>query len=95
MEEVIGLVTIVMALFIPIYAIRRQYNQKDEKIKLQQLDKEHEIELTKQENYLLENKQMRLELEKIKEEREKREKETFETSNNKRWLIEDKDDSAL
>ncbi|MFD2830288.1 hypothetical protein [Corticicoccus populi] len=86
-DSIIGLFAVVMSLSIPIYALRRHYNQTDDRNKLRQLDKEHEIELIKQENYLLENKQMQMELDKIKAEREER---TAELEKKDRWLIEDK-----
>lgn len=84
-DFIISLVAIVMALGIPIYAMKRHYNQTDDKLKIKQLDKEREIEMIKQENYLLENKQMQLELDKIKKEREERE----QNDKNDRWLIKE------
>jgi predicted Holliday junction resolvase-like endonuclease len=89
MEEIFGMIIPIMALFIPIYAIYRGYNQSDEKIKLKKIQEEKRLEEIKQENFLLENKQMQLELDKIKEEREAREQQAVESSEHKRWLIED------
>ncbi|MFD2830289.1 hypothetical protein [Corticicoccus populi] len=74
---------------IPLYAMYRGYNQSDENIKLKQVKQEIRLEELKQENFLLENEQMRLELDKIKSDRESREKKKIESENNKRWLIEE------
>lgn len=68
------------------YAIRRDFNQEREKLQLKKMQEERKLEQVKQENYLLENEDMRLELNKIKEERLLTEKENDE---NKRWLIEE------
>lgn len=68
------------------YAIRRDFNQEREKLQFKKMQEERKLEQVKQENYLLENEDMRLELNKIKEERLLTEKENDE---NKRWLIEE------
>jgi len=77
---------------IPLYAMRRGYNQSDEKLKIKKIVEEQKLEQVKQDNYLLENKSMALELEKIKKERELREEKAFDSKENKRWLIEESED---
>ena len=75
---------------IPLYAMRRGYNQSDEKLEIKKIVEQRKLEQIKQDNYLLENKVMALELEKIKKERELREQKAIDTKENRRWLIEDK-----
>ena len=77
---------------IPLYAMRRGYNQSDEKLKIKKIVEEQKLEQVKQDNYLLENKSMALELEKIKKERELREEKALDSKENKRWLIEESED---
>ena len=77
---------------IPLYAMRRGYNQSDEKLKIKKIVEEQKLEQVKQDNYLLENQSMALELEKIKKERELREEKALENKEKKRWLIEDSED---
>lgn len=77
---------------IPLYAMRRGYNQSDEKLQIQKMVEERKLEEIKLDNYLLENQSMKLELDKIKEERELREQKALESKENRRWLIEDKQD---
>lgn len=69
---------------IAFYAITRDYNQEKEKLQLKKMQEERKLEQIKQENYLLENEDMRLELNKIKEERLLTQKVNDE---NRRWLI--------
>lgn len=66
------------------YAIRRDFNQEKERVQLKKMREERKLEQVKQDNYLLENEDMRLELNKIKEQRLLTEKENDENS---RWLI--------
>lgn len=80
---------------IPLYAMRRGYNQSDEKLEIKKLVEQRKLEQVKQDNYLLENKVMALELEKIKKERELREQKALENKGNRRWLIEDKNEEEL
>lgn len=80
---------------IPLYAMRRGYNQSDEKLEIKKLVEQRKLEQIKQDNYLLENKVMALELEKIKKERELREQKGLENKENRRWLIEDKNEEEI
>lgn len=65
----------------------KRMNQK-EKLRLKQLEKEIELERLKQENYLLENEEMREVLNRLKEENRARieDKNSEKTS---QWLIEE------
>ncbi|CDZ98980.1 hypothetical protein BN1048_00099 [Jeotgalicoccus saudimassiliensis] len=80
---------------IPLYAMRRGYNQSDEKLEIKKLVEQRKLEQIKQDNYLLENKVMALELEKIKEERELREQKALGATENRRWLIEDRKEEEI
>lgn len=75
---------------IPLYAMKRGYNQSDQKLEIKKMVEQRKLEQIKQDNYLLENKSMELELEQIKQERELREQKALENKENRRWLIEDK-----
>lgn len=75
---------------IPLYAMKRGYNQSDQKLEIRKMVEQRKLEQIKQDNYLLENKSMALELEQIKQERELREQKALENKENRRWLIEDK-----
>lgn len=89
-EPIIGMIAVVMSLGIPLYAIKRSYDSSDSKRQLKHVKEEQELEKLRQENFLLENKHMELELEKIKTDRKLRD----EISTNRerdRWLIEDKE----
>jgi len=86
LEFLVATIPVIMVFSIPLYAINRTFNQKDKKLELKELEEKKELEKIKQENYLLENKQMQLELNKIKEEREKM---YVEDDKKDRWLIED------
>ena len=88
--DIVGLTAVVLSLGIPIYAIYRGYNQSDDKVEARKLYEQRRLEEIKQENYLLENESMRIELEKIKKERELREQKAIDAKENRRWLIEDK-----
>mgnify|MGYP001029674945 FL=1 len=85
-----SLVTFGFIASIPLYAMRRGYNQSDEKLEIKKIVEQRKLEQIKQDNYLLENKVMALELEKIKKERELREQKAIDAKENRRWLIEDK-----
>ncbi|HJE19486.1 MAG TPA: hypothetical protein K8V35_03930 [Aliicoccus persicus] len=88
-ELIIGLVATVMALGIPLYAIKRTSDANDSKRQLKHVKEQQELEKMRQENFLLENKHMELELEKIKNDRKLRDEIKLERED--RWLIEDKD----
>ena len=77
---------------IPLYAMKRGYNQSDQKLEIRKMVEKRKLEQIKQDNYLLENKSMALELEQIKQERELREQKALENKENRRWLIEDKEE---
>lgn len=77
---------------IPLYAMKRGYNQSDQKLEIRKMVEQRKLEQIKQDNYLLENKSMALELEQIKQERELREQKALESKENRRWLIEDKEE---
>ena len=75
---------------IPLYAMKRGYNQSDQKLEIKKMVEQRKLEQIKQDNYLLENKSMALELEQIKDERELREQKALDSKESRRWLIEDK-----
>ncbi|MGO1923922.1 MAG: hypothetical protein ACTH14_08845 [Jeotgalicoccus sp.] len=75
---------------IPLYAMKRGYNQSDQKLEIKKMVEQRKLEQIKQDNYLLENKSMALELEQIKQERELREQKALDSKESRRWLIEDK-----
>ena len=75
---------------IPLYAMKRGYNQSDQKLEIKKMVEQRKLEQVKQDNYMLENKSMALELEQIKEERELREQKALDSKESRRWLIEDK-----
>ncbi|WP_271398507.1 hypothetical protein [Salinicoccus roseus] len=86
------LVTIIpVALFfsIPLYAINVGHRQKKEKLEIRRLQEEKELERLRQENFLLENKHMQLELDRMKEESGQR---RLDESRESRWLIKDTDE---
>lgn len=86
LEFLVATIPVIMVFSIPLYAIRRTFNQKDKKLKLKELEEQKDLEKIRQENYLIENKQMQLELDKMKKDREKL--DSME-SRKDRWLIED------
>lgn len=88
-ELVIGFFATIMALSIPLYAIKRSFDSSDAKRHLKNVKEEQQLEKIRQENFLLENKHMEMELEKIKTDRKLREE--IETKRDDRWLIEDKE----
>ncbi|WP_166626248.1 hypothetical protein [Jeotgalicoccus sp. S0W5] len=83
-----ALVLTIGGVSIPLYAMRRGYNQSDVKLRIKEMEERRKLEEIKQENYVLENKSMELELEKLKKERKERETKALEDKN-KRWLIEE------
>ncbi len=91
-EFLVATVPVILFFSIPLYAIKRGSDQKDEKLKIRQLEEEKELEMLKQENYLLENKQMRLELDHIKEQRALKEKNR---GKDEKWLIHDSEDKEI
>ena len=87
-ELIIGLVATVMALGIPLYAIKRSSDASESNRQMKYVKEQQELEKLRQENFLLENKHMELELEKIKNDRKLREEIKLERED--RWLIENK-----
>lgn len=83
-----ALVLTIGGVSIPLYAMRRGYNQSDVKLRIKEMEERRKLEEIKQENYVLENKSMEIELEKLKKERKERETKALEDKN-KRWLIEE------
>lgn len=88
-----SLVMVTGVVAIPIYAMRRGYNQSDQKLEIKKMVEQRKLEQLKQDNYLLENKAMALELEQIKQERVLREQKACDDKENRRWLIENKDEN--
>lgn len=74
---------------IPLYAMKRGYGQSDAKLRIKEIEAQRKLEIVRQENFILENKAMELELDKMKKEREERERNALVSKENKRWLIED------
>ena len=87
-----SLVTFGFIASIPLYAMRRGYNQSDQKLEIKKMVEQRKLEQIKQDNYLLENQTMALELEKVKKERELREQKALDAKENRRWLIEDREE---
>ena len=86
--DFVGLTAVILTFAIPLYAIFRGFNQSDEKVQLKKLKEQTKLEQIKQENYLLENESMRIELDKIKKENERKQK-ALDNKEDRRWLIED------
>ncbi len=63
--DLTGLATIIMAFSVPIIAIVTNFLKGREKLKLQIVEKELELEKLKNENYLLETEKMKQELKKL------------------------------
>lgn len=61
-----------------------KHKRKMEKMKLDHIDKEIELERLKQENYLLENEEMQAVLDRIKEDNKR-----LEEQKNSKWLIQE------
>lgn len=66
MEELTGLIAVVMAFSIPLTAIITAHFRKSEKLKHLRILNEIELEKLKHENFVIETQKMRLELEKMK-----------------------------
>lgn len=86
--DFVGLTAVILTFAVPLYAIFRGFNQSDEKVQLKKLKEQTKLEQIKQENYLLENESMRIELDKIKKENERKQK-VLDNKEERRWLIED------
>ena len=84
-----ALVLTVGGVSIPLYAMRRGYNQSDVKLRIKEIEAQKKLEAIRQENFILENKSMEIELEKLKKERKEKETKALEDKKNKRWLIEE------
>lgn len=92
LEFLIATVPVVLFFSVPLYAIKRRSDQKDDRLKIDLIREQKELELIRQENYLLENKQMRIELDKIREERVSKENNTQRED---KWLIEETKEREL
>ncbi|GER70904.1 hypothetical protein BpJC7_22070 [Weizmannia acidilactici] len=68
-----GMVTVVLIFSVPIIAVITNFFKDRQKIKLQVLEKELELEKLKNENFLLETEKMKLELQKMELDRPKEE----------------------
>lgn len=89
--DIVGLAAVILTFTIPLYAIYRGYNQSDDKMELKKMKEQRRLEEIKQENYLLENESMRIELDKIKKENERKQK-ALENKESRRWLIEESEE---
>ncbi|WP_035785138.1 hypothetical protein [Jeotgalicoccus psychrophilus] len=89
--DIVGLAAVILTFTIPLYAIYRGYNQSDDKMELKKIKEQRRLEEIKQENYLLENESMRIELDKIKKENERKQK-ALENKEDRRWLIEESEE---
>ena len=89
--DIVGLAAVILTFTVPLYAIYRGYNQSDDKMELKKMKEQRRLEEIKQENYLLENESMRIELDKIKKENERKQK-ALENKENRRWLIEESEE---
>ncbi len=92
LEFLVATVPVALFFAVPLYAIKRRSDQKDERLKVDHMREQKELEQVRQENYLLENKQMRIELDKIKEERILKESDDQKKD---RWLIEESKEREL
>lgn len=77
----LGIISIAGVIF---YAIRRDFNQEQHRLSIKKMIEERKLEEVRQENYLLENEDMRLELDRIKGERLLEEEKN---GKHNRWLI--------
>lgn len=89
--DLIALTAVILTFAVPLYAIYRGFNNSDEKVQLKKLKEQTKLEQIKQENYLLENESMRIELDKIKKENERKQK-ALENKEDRRWLIEESEE---
>ncbi|WP_020007025.1 hypothetical protein [Salinicoccus albus] len=83
-EFLVAFVPSVLIFTIPLYAIGRSFKQKDKRLELKKAEELKELERLKQENYILENRQMQHELDKLKAERAQ---ERLDDGKADRWLI--------
>lgn len=77
-------IIVILAIGVGALSTFLSHKQDMEKIRLKHIDKEIELERLKQENYLLENEEMRKILDRIKEDNRKSEAEK-----NSPWLIQE------
>ena len=91
-EFLIATVPVVLFFSVPLYAIKRRSDQKEDRLKIDHIREQKELESIRQENYMLENKQMRIELDKIKEERALK---ANNTQREDKWLIEETKEREL
>ena len=68
MEDIIGLIAVVMVFSIPITAILTSHFRKQTKLKHSFIKDQVKLEQLKQENYLLETEKLKLELKKMEDE---------------------------
>ncbi|MFC3420308.1 hypothetical protein ACFOLA_13150 [Salinicoccus hispanicus] len=90
-EFLIATVPVVLFFSIPLYAINRDYKKKQQKLEIRKLQEEKELEQLRQENFMIENKHMQLELDRMKEERER---QRYEDGRESRWLIHDTEEKT-
>ncbi|MCG1010207.1 hypothetical protein J4760_09250 [Salinicoccus sp. ID82-1] len=88
-EFLIATVPVVLFFSVPLYAINLRHKQKSQKLDIMKIQEEKELEQLRQENFIIENKQMQLELDRMKEERER---QRLEDGRDSRWLIQDTED---
>ena len=91
--DLIALTAVILTFAVPLYAIYRGFNNSDEKVQLKKLKEQTKLEQIKQENYLLENESMRIELDKIKKENDRKQK-ALDSKEAGRWLIEDNNEKV-
>lgn len=91
--DLIALTAVILTFAVPLYAIYRGFNNSDEKVQLKKLKEQTKLEQIKQENYLLENESMRIELDNIKRENDRKQK-ALDSKEAGRWLIEDNNEKV-
>lgn len=92
LEFLVATLPVALVFAVPLYAIKRHSDQKEDRLKIDHTREQKELEALRQENYLLENKQMRIELDKIKEERALKENNTQRED---KWLIKESKEREL
>lgn len=85
-ELLIPLTSILLVFGIPLYAIKRKFDSSDREKELETILEQQKLEAMRQENFLLENKHMQLELDKLKVEREK---DTSYLERENQWLLKE------
>lgn len=90
-EFLIATVPVVLFFSVPLYAINSRHKQKTQKLEIMKIQEEKELERLRQENFVIENKQMQLELDRMKEERAKG---RLEDDRGSRWLIQDTEEKT-